>query len=213
MNSTDKLKQLAQANKRKAIDMQEEAGRFARLASRHENGTAPRAISAFNLFQTPDHIAQRMAAIVAEHVEPGARILEPSAGLGRLYRALIQNIERPQIALVENSPDCVRELYQMTEDDKLATLSKTDFLDFEPGAMFDAVCMNPPFKMGLDIKHIRHALSLIRTGGVLVSLCYAGARQRKAFELDADHWELLPADTFKPEGTSAQAALVIIHKT
>jgi hypothetical protein len=45
--------------------------RFDRLASRHEDGTAPQAITAFNLFQTPEPIAARMAAMVAEHVQHG----------------------------------------------------------------------------------------------------------------------------------------------
>ena len=37
--------------------------RFARLAARHEEGTAPVAVSAFNLFPTPAPLAERMVAL------------------------------------------------------------------------------------------------------------------------------------------------------
>lgn len=54
--------------------------RFERMASRHENGSAPRAVSAYQLFQTPKALAERMALMLPIH--SGSRVLEPSAGLG-----------------------------------------------------------------------------------------------------------------------------------
>ncbi len=83
--SIDRLKELQALNDEKGLEMMMEKGRFAALKSRHEDGTAPKAVSSFNLFQTPKHIADRMASMLPPECQ---RILEPSAGLGRLYRAI-----------------------------------------------------------------------------------------------------------------------------
>jgi len=223
----NRLHELLVDNELAGLEMKEEAERFERLATRHEDGTAPRAIAAFNLFQTPEHIADRMAAIVAANTDAGANILEPSAGLGRLYRALV--IGAPlgaRFTLVDNSPECCTELYAMTEDDPRATIKQGDFLEMWPAregyaglilkdlhhAFYDAVCMNPPFKQGRDIKHIMHALEFLHSGGVLVALCYNGKRQNAKLKPLADTWEVLPEGTFKETGTGASVCLLTIRK-
>ena len=56
------------------------------LARRHEEGTAPKAVSAWQLFPTPPEIAAQMVTLAG--IEPGHRVLEPSAGTGRLLDAI-----------------------------------------------------------------------------------------------------------------------------
>jgi hypothetical protein len=73
--------------------MQEMKPRFDRLAGRHENGAAPVAVSAYQLFQTPVPIAAQLAALLG--LKPSARVLEPSAGLGRLIDAILHPIQMP----------------------------------------------------------------------------------------------------------------------
>ena len=70
--------------------------------------------------------------------------------------------------------------------------------------------MSPPFKNGEDIKHINHALTFLRPGGRLVALCANGPRQKKAFMDIAEHWEELPADSFKEAGTRVNVALMVL---
>src|SRR5205814_1895987 len=83
--------------------------RFDRLAHRYENGTAPRAVSAFQLFQTPAEMAAQLAALL--DIQPGARVLEPSAGLGRLLDAV--NLYAPaEVVAVEVAPQIAAELYR-----------------------------------------------------------------------------------------------------
>ena len=215
MNPFDRLKDLQAENNAAGCEMAREAGRFARLASRHEDGTAPRAVAAFNLFQTPDEIAGRMVELMHHKAGPGARILEPSAGLGRIYRALRVAGVESFVSLVEQSPECIRELYEMTEDDEKTSLKQADFLEVKAddlGGRFDCVVMNPPFKMGRDIKHIMHAAEMLKPGGVLVSLCYNGKRQNAKLQPIVDSWEVLPAGSFKAEGTGADVALLTIKK-
>jgi len=180
--------------------------RFAALA---DPTAAPRVVSAFNLFQTPPDLADRLA----EHLDPGpnARILEPSAGLGRLYRALRKRHAGP-VVMVEQSPECCRELYDLTADDYAATIKQGDFLEKtaeDLGGLFDGVLMNPPFKVGRDIKHIEHARRLLRPGGRLVGLCVNGPRQRARLLQDAAEWITLPPRSFASEGTHVNVAMVV----
>ena len=196
--------------------MAELRGRFEELAGRHENGTAPRAVAAFNLFQTPADVAARMAAIVTAGVPDAGRVLEPSAGLGRIYRALRAALsDSCRVVMVEESADCCRELYRATEGREGDRLFQRDFLEVGAGDLggeFDAACMNPPFKQGEDMRHIRHARGMLRQGGLLVSLCYDGARQNASLRPECDTWEQLPAGSFREAGTGAGVVLVTIRK-
>lgn len=177
--------------------------RFHRLAREDQ---APRAVSSFNLFQTPEEIAAEMVDVLGSRKS----VLEPSAGLGRLYRAFRDEYATTPISLVEISADCCGELYRGIEGDPHATLKQGDFLEIKTGmiGIFDGILMNPPFKMGTDIKHIEHALTMLQPGGRLVSLCYWGVKQQKRF---ADHdVRVLPPGSFKSEGTRADVAMVVI---
>ena len=72
--------------------------------------------------------------------------------------------------------------------------------------------MNPPFKQGLDIKHIMHAYNQIAIKGMVVALCYDGVRQNRQLKPWADTWEVLPSGSFKKEGTNAGIALLTKRK-
>lgn len=181
----------------------------ARFDTLRDNTSKPRAVAAFNLFQTPPDIADRMAGLLPD-MGDNKTILEPSAGLGRLYTALRKAGHAGRVVLAEQSPDCCRELYTQTETDRLAIIKQGDFLTMDIKA--DAVIMNPPFKMGRDIKHIMHAFEMLKPGGLLVSLCYNGVRQNKKLKPLADTWEVLPAGSFKSEGTAAEVALLTMIK-
>ena len=204
----DRLNTLRQATIDAGREMRREAPRFARIA-----GAEPtRAVAAFNLFQTPDEIADRMAQRLAGRCGPW---LEPSAGLGRLYRAA-RRVHSGPLTLVESNADCAGELYrQIREDahDKTAILRQRDFLACDVadlGGPFEAIIMNPPFKQGRDIKHIEHAAQMLAPGGLLVALCYDGVRQRRHLKPLADTWKILPTGSFRQAGTKAEVALLTI---
>jgi phospholipid N-methyltransferase len=188
--------------------------RFAALQNRKEEGTAPTAVSSFNLIQNPATIAARMAQMIAGEA-PG-RVLEPSAGLGRLYRAMRETPRMPaRIVMVEESPECCAELRRQASGNEGDRVFNSDFLNvsaFELGGEFEAVCMNPPFKMGTDIRHILHAFGMLSPGGLLVSLCYNGVRQSAKLKPLCATWELLPEGSFKSEGTGAEVVLLTMRK-
>lgn len=206
--SVERLHGLAADNFLKGLEMDGEAGRFGALASRHTDGTAPRAVSSFNLFQTPPRIAAHMVELAAEHVPQPRHVLEPSAGLGRLFLPARERWPEARFTLVEESSACMAELYKFPG----AHLLQGDFLSLKVGQVFDVILMNPPFERGRDIKHILHARALLAPGGVLVGLCYDGVRQNKKLRPLCQSWEVLPAKSFKAEGTAAGVALVTMGK-
>lgn len=177
-----------------------ERARFARIAKKGPT----EAVSAFNLFQSPVAVAERMAALLGPL--DGLRVLEPSAGLGRLFHAATGG----DWVLVENAPQCCAHLFELP-----ARLVQDDFLACDVdrlGGLFDRVLMNPPFKMGADVRHIRHAFGMLKPGGRLVALCFNGSRQNAKLRPLVDSWELLPEASFASEGTRASVALVTWEK-
>jgi len=201
-----RLRHLKEVNEAKGEEMVAQQERFARLA---DPASAPRVVTAFNLFQTPEPLAERLAGMFDRF----GRTLEPSAGLGRLYQTVRVRSGECPITLVDSSPACCGELYRVTSTDPAVRLVQGDFLTMGVGrlGLFDSIIMNPPFRLGADIKHIRHALELLAPGGQLVAICAAGIKRRIALE-DATEWIDLPDGSFKSEGTAVGTAVVVFRK-
>jgi phospholipid N-methyltransferase len=156
------------------------------------------------LFPTPSEIAAQM--VEAAGIESGMRVLEPSAGTGVLARAADK--AGANVTCVEIDQSLFRALAR--EFDRSFHV---DFLVSNPAwfaAPFDRVIMNPPFANGDDIKHIRHAATMLRPGGRLVALCANGPRQQAELKPLASEWRDLPAGSFKAEGTGVNVAMLTI---
>lgn len=203
MNPIHRLHSLRMENDARRFEMDEMRPRFERIAGRHENGTAPRAVSAFNLFQTPQELAARLVSVL--DLKPGARVLEPSAGLGRLIRQIEPNCP---IVAVEIAPQIAAELFRTYQSG--VTLKQRDFLTCTRDELgeFDAVAMNPPFHMRADIKHILHARSFLKSGGRLAALCMDTPHREKALRHLCATWEQIPPGAFRSEGTNIAAVLL-----
>lgn len=209
MNQFNRLHSLRMENDAAKFAMDEMRPRFDRMAARHENGTAPRAVSAYQLFQTPSHLAARMASFLP--LLPGLRVLEPSAGLGRLLDVL-EPYRLAEVVAVEMAARCAGELFRQERDG--VRILQRDFLTVTPQetGLFDAVVMNPPFHMRSDIKHIQHALTFLKPGGMLAALCLDTHHREAALKPMATVWEKVNAGTFGKEGTSVATVLLTIEK-
>jgi protein-L-isoaspartate O-methyltransferase len=125
-------------------------------------------IAAPQLFPTPASLAARMVELA--DIKPGARVLEPSAGTGRLLGAMGgrmfgHNPERGAAVAVEINQalaDRLRSEFPLTR------VHCADFLQWGAGEQFDAIVMNPPFINGADILHIKHAAGMLKPGGRLM---------------------------------------------
>jgi ParB/RepB/Spo0J family partition protein len=187
------------------------------MADAVETGAVVDAKQTLQFFETPVDLAARMACLA--QIAPGNRVLEPSAGFGRIVRALVTY--EAQVHAVEIDETNCQTLRQMQGTfPELASITREDFKTFHDidAMRFDAVVMNPPFSGGQDMRHIRLAWDMLIPGGRLVAICGEGAffRSDKAAvafrdwleEIDA-HVEELPADTFRASGTGAAARLIV----
>lgn len=183
------------------------------------------------LFPTPAEIADRM--VDEADIQHAHRVLEPSAGTGAIYKAIMKNASYPpeEIMLIEINNDLCRHLHaavgRATDSDR-HIVNRADFLgcSSETGeglefarklsskkiGKFDRILMNPPFENGADIKHIKHALTMLKPDGKLVAICANGPRQNEQLMPLADTWEPLPAGSFKESGTGVNAVLMTISK-
>lgn len=210
MIARDRLLELRAINRASDVHLKSLAPRFDRLRDRHTNGAAPVAVAAFNLFPTPVSIAFRLAAIL--NPKPGARILEPSAGTGRLLDALAP-YHPGHVVAVEIAPECAGALFDSARPG--VELRQRDFLQCTPddfGELFDGVIMNPPFHMRSDVAHVLHAVQFLKPGGKLAAICMQGSHRRHAFSGPGWTWEDLPAGSFRETGTNTATAIVTFTK-
>lgn len=170
-------------------------------------------VTAPQLFPTPPEIAAQMVKLA--DIKPGMSVLEPSAGTGNLIKAILAEEPTAHVHAIEINHTLCKNLESLLP---LEHVDQYDFLEIDgpicPDAEqgFDRVIMNPPFENGADIKHIKHALTMLKPGGRLVALCANGSRQQAAFKETADQWEVLPAGSFASQGTSVNVALLAIKK-
>jgi len=173
-------------------------------------------VSAPQLFPTPAHLAERMVTLA--DIQPGNRVLEPSAGTGALIGAMGgqmfgHNPERGELLAVEiNAQLCAH----LESQYPLTNVTNLDFLELQSDDIgtFDRILMNPPFANGSDIKHIRHAVTFLRPAGRLVAICANGPRQAEQLQALAlesgGTWEALPDGTFSNSGTNVRTALLTV---
>lgn len=136
-------------------------------------------------YPTPDWLVDKMLDKCGEALKSNnTRVLEPSAGDGRIVEAIKQKLkirwlEKVEIECVEIDPN-----RQLLLKGKGFNVVDSDFLQYKPFVRYDLVVMNPPFAKAE--RHIAHALGMLKEGGRLVALCNAEtirnpfSRERKA---------------------------------
>jgi predicted RNA methylase len=170
-------------------------------------------VSAPSLFETPPELICRM--MDRAEIEAGHRVLEPSAGTGRLARAAFERSGAPVVCVEIN-----RELCELL--DRAGWIYwQGDFMEYEPPILFDRVVMNPPFEKGQDAEHVRRAFDLLAPGGRLVAITSPGpffheskkARAfREWFASVGGEMEELPAGSFETSGTGVASRLLVIDE-
>jgi predicted RNA methylase len=167
----------------------------------------------FGYFPTPAPIVQQLLGYA--RIEPGMRVLEPSAGRGAIALAA---------ANAGAHVDCVEVQEQhaeaITAEHHLdVTVIVADFLTTDPQPVYDRVVMNPPFARQDDIRHVMHAHQFLKPGGLVVAVMSNGVtfrntplnREFRAL-LAAEGGELhqLPDGAFKESGTGVNTVIAAI---
>jgi phospholipid N-methyltransferase len=165
-------------------------------------------------FPTPSNVAAEI--VEKANIEPGNKVLEPSAGSGNLAEAIKNNCPAAEVDTIEyNYALC--ELLEVKGFKVIAN----DFMTYSNGKRFDRIVMNPPFENGQDMEHVKHAYELLGENGRLVSIMSTGAffrNDRKAVEFREwfdnvnGYQEELPAGSFKDSLTGVSSCYVIIEK-
>ena len=114
-------------------------------------------------FITPKDIAQQVIELA--DIREGMEVLEPSAGRGDIAELVNHG---SKLTCIEYQ----QKLASILELKGFKTICG-NFL--EHTGSYDRICMNPPFEQFQDVKHIRHAYQLLKSGGRLVSILGEGA--------------------------------------
>lgn len=185
------------------------------------SGTITDRKKAFQFFPTPEAIAADMVKLAK--IEPtGLRVLEPSAGNGRIADAIIAGGTYGHLDLVETQSDLAHALREKYECFESVTVTCCDFLQLlGDWAKPDRIIMNPPFAAQQDVDHVMHAWNMLRPGGVLVaimssSVTFRSTKKTAAFrvllhEVKGSLAEL-PEDAFEESGTGVRTVLVRMEK-
>lgn len=132
---------------------------------------------------------------------PALRVLEPSCGDGRILDVIAQY--RHAAIGMEYHPGRAAECRR-----KGHAVMCCNFLE-QPGTPdFDVVVMNPPFYGKHYLKHVRHALTFLKPGGVLVAVLPFTAQE--AGDLEGE-WTDLPVASFAEAGTNVPTGLLKIR--
>lgn len=164
-------------------------------------------------FPTPRPVVDQM--IMEADIEPGMKVLEPSAGAGHIADALRE--AGADVDVVEFNSS----LYELLEEKGYDPVAM-DFMEFNPGEEYDRIVMNPPFEKGQDIDHVRHAFELLKPGGTLVAIMSEGpffrsdrkSKEWREFLDEYGYSEQLPEGTFKESDrqTGVNTRMVVLTK-
>jgi hypothetical protein len=140
----------------------------------------------------------------------GARVLEPSCGCGCILDAL----RKAGADVFGIEVDASRAAQARAKGHSVLL---ANFLETVPTPIYDRVVMNPPFYGKHYAKHVRHAFSFLKPGGVLTAILPATARYdhgllddlgvRSRFD---SPWRDLPVGSFTESGTNINTTILTI---
>lgn len=179
----------------------------------NEVAEAKAARKARQAFYTPLPLVERMLR-ESHAFRFGARLLEPSAGDGRIVHAMRQVARAGAVIDACEIEPAMRPRIEAVG----GTVVAEDFLSWNPGEVYDGIAMNPPFTRQQDRKHVEHAFRLLKPDGWLVALTSNWfPRWIDAEELDlpgcgSAAYEVIPAGTFEDFETNVETTLVTLWK-
>lgn len=169
-----------------------------------------------DFFNSTDTVVE--TAVNVADIQPGMKVLEPSAGAGHLADGVANVVGIENVKTFELASGLQKFL-----TDKGYDVTGGDFLEQTPTGDFDRVVMNPPFSKDQEITHIEHAYKFLKPGGRLVAVTSSMAGNRsnkrnKAFlswmkDIGASEYNL-PAGSFKDaiNPTDVNSKIIVIDK-
>lgn len=169
-------------------------------------------------FPTPPTLARR--AVAAADIQPGHRVLEPSAGSGHMAREIRDAHPDADLHAIEFNTKLQGYLREQGFN-----VVHHDHMAHDDPHGYDRIVMNPPFEHGQDAEHVRRAYDKLRPGGRLVAITSEGPffrsdKKSQAFrdwldEVGADH-DRLPEGSFAGSDADRQTGvntrMIVIDK-
>lgn len=167
-----------------------------------------------DFFPTPAALAWRVVALA--NIQPGERVLEPSAGDGALCKFALAR--KARVDAIERSAERAAILRTTVFQDEPWRVLEEDFLAVPVVGSYDAVVMNPPWSSGQWAMHLLHAAKFLKPGGRLVAIVPPTIRSRATASAEAvrdliEKWggrvtDLAPG-AFRESGTEVGAVVVV----
>ena len=183
-----------------------------------------------DFYPTPREVAVTLVQKAVEYLDISKpwSFLEPSAGKGDIA-CCVPYQGCKSFALVEINKDRAEQLKERFKGFGRVNVYNLDFMDihsvkvFEdtPKLEFDIIIMNPPFSNNQAPKHILHAWSMLKSGGVLGAIMPPNCEtkeQKVYLELQEKvmvhkKWsQELPEGTFKEAGTMIKTVMFVAIK-
>ena len=157
------------------------------------------------------------------NVKQGARILEPSAGMGAICKPLLAR--GAVVDAVEVHPERAATLRGMGHP--ALTVRCANFLKLPATPIYDLVLMNPPFVGTHWMDHVKHAFDFLAPNGELRAILPASAevgstKKHDTFRAWASKhaprgwmrglWRDLPAESFASVGTRINTVVLTLTK-
>lgn len=169
-----------------------------------------------DFFPTPPELVERLLELA--DIQPGDKVLEPSAGDGSIVRAIFEADKKACVCAYEIDPDRSDALEEEFSDFNFA-LCGHDFLDSAAKPSYDRIAANPPFSRRRDIHHATHMYRSLKPGGRLVCVMAASITFRED-NLTQNFLENVPATeiielgqgAFKTSGTMVNAIIYVADK-
>jgi SAM-dependent methyltransferase len=169
-------------------------------------------------FPTPRSVINKMLSIVDQHIVPGARVLEPSAGLGDIAEAITTTCKGVQVDAIEISPTLC-EILRI----KQIPVINDDFMLWSLDNKYDCIVMNPPYENRQAIKHSTKAYQHLKPGGGLVCLMppiHAETVVDSLMQEGCEAWAVEPVDdgafnskeSFRRTGVSVAIVYAVKHE-
>lgn len=120
----------------------------------------------YSKFYTPANIASEMV-FISRPIRSTQLWLEPSAGNGRLIRAIKEVNDRIKVHAVEINESCKSSLLGIGAN----AVFIGDFLEYNPDFLYDRILANPPFGNGINLEaHFLKMYNLCKIGGYIVCI-------------------------------------------
>jgi len=174
----------------------------------------------YQFFETPDDLADRM--VDEAEISPFHSVLEPSAGHGKIVRAIWRRYPGHSVSMVELDPKNCERLTGLADVEGAGNtfVLEGDFLTGMRSPKWGRILMNPPFTRLQDVDHVTHAFNLLRPGGRVVAIVSespffrqeAKAAAFRGLVMACGRSEQLPGDAFRESGTMVRTRLVVLDK-